>query len=373
MRLAVIVVHYFSMEWLAAGLAAVRQDLATSGLDADLLVVDNGSDAADRPGLSGLPVTLLTPGSNLGYAAALNLGAARTKADVLCFMNPDVEVLPGCLPALAHALRQGAAAAGPRFYWDREKRFLLPPTEERDRINEAIRRLARRGDWWAARARRRWRRHARRHWRARDPIESWSLSGALLAVQRDAWERVGPFDEDYRLYFEETDWLTRAHRAGCRAEYIPAAQAVHFYNQSAAHESAAARWMGESAGRFAERYYGRWFGTLLQLADHGPAGRAAAPPPLPNETPEIILDTPLHESARRPLWVEIAPSETGFPAAAEIIDETPRQWRLPEEVWQYLAPGDYYIQVVDDAGCELQRFAWTRQSQVRQLNLDHSR
>ena len=153
-------------------------------------------------------------------------------------MNPDVLVLPGCLPALLAALRAGAAVAGPRFYWDRGRRLLLPPAELRTRREELLRLLAGKRGGWAARARRRWRRHARRHWEAREPLPSHALSGSLLALRRSAWEAVGPFDEGFRLFFEETDWLLRARRQGLAGRYVPAAEAVHLYSQSAAPRAA---------------------------------------------------------------------------------------------------------------------------------------
>ena len=113
---------------------------------------------------------------------------------------------------------------------------MLPPTEERGRRDEIIRRLATRGESQARSARQRWRHHAHNHWLAEQPLISYDLSGALLAVRRDAWENTGPFDEGFKLYFEETDWLMRLKRKGLKAVYVPEAEAVHFYNQSAARE-----------------------------------------------------------------------------------------------------------------------------------------
>ena len=144
--------------------------------------MDNGSDAAGRALLEGLPAERIDPGRNLGYAGGVNLGVARSKAELILLMNPDVIVLPGCVPALLEVLRDGAAVAGPRFYWDRGRRLVQPPAELRGRREELAALLAGRSPAWAARARRRWRRHARRHWEARSPLPSHALSGSLLAL-----------------------------------------------------------------------------------------------------------------------------------------------------------------------------------------------
>ncbi|HEX2223145.1 MAG TPA: glycosyltransferase, partial [Thermoanaerobaculia bacterium] len=113
MRLAVILVHYHTPDLAAAAVAALRADLArpeSAGVEAGWILVDNGSDAAGRARLDGLPVERIDPGENLGYAGAVNLGVARslrTNPDAFLLLNPDVQVLPGCVPALLGALRSG--------------------------------------------------------------------------------------------------------------------------------------------------------------------------------------------------------------------------------------------------------------------------
>ncbi len=363
MRLAIILVHYHAAEWLARAVTALRTDLATRGRQAELIVVDNGSHATERALIAQLPVQLCEAGGNLGYAGGVNLGVAQTQAERLILMNPDVEVLPGCLGALLQALDDGAAAAGPRFYWERERKWLLPPTEERHWRGEIIRRLARRGGTWAQTAERQWRRHARRHWLAERPLRSFALSGALLAVHRAAWEAVGPFDEGFKLYFEESDWLLRLERRGLRACYVPAAEAVHFYNQSAAHEPAAALWFAESAARFERKHYGASFGVLLKALTPAALNKPTFLP-LPQGWPTLAWEWRTSPE-QWPLWIELSPSPLGFPAAAMRINKETHtsagpSWRLSNEIWEHLAPGTYYLQITDRLGRTLRRYSFER-------------
>jgi GT2 family glycosyltransferase len=358
MRLAIVIVHYHTPELAAEAVAALTADIADVGIaDAELLLVDNGSDAAGRRILAHLPVRRIDPGANLGYAAGVNRGVAETRAEAIVLMNPDVLVLPGCLSALLAELANGAGIAGPRAFWDRGRQLLLPPAEERTRRWELSALLAGRGEAWAARARRRWRRHARRHWEAERPLPSHDLSGSLLAVRRSAWERVGPFDSGFRLFFEETDWLLRARRAGVPARYVPAARAVHLYNQSAGRAPRAQAWFEESAERFRRRHYGAWFPPLLRSAARAlpPAGAALVPPePLPslpaNGLDLAALGLPF------PLWVEVSPNPTGFPAAAAKVESAAAgPWRLPAEIATQFPAGGLVIQVSDPAGRDVLR------------------
>jgi len=348
MRIAAILVHYHTPRLAAAAVEALLSDTRQSGLTIEGVVVDNGSDEAGRALLDSLPFERIDAGGNLGFAGGVNLGAARTSSELMILMNPDVQVLPGCLGALVDALSAGAAVAGPRFYWDGERRMLLPPAEERSYAAELSALRATRGESQAVRARRSWREHARRHWEAEQPLASYALSGSLLALTRAAWERVGPFDAGFRLYFEETDWLRRAERAGLPARYVPAAEAVHLHGRSAVQEPQSSVWFEESARRFRELHYGRWFADLLERSDGWLRPR---PPAGPSPAPQEELDL---AGFSFPLWIEVSPNPTGFPAAAERLAGPPEgPWRLPTEVTERLAGSELRLQVVDEEGREL--------------------
>ncbi len=364
MKVSLVVVHYHAAELaLAAGLSFRRQ-AAELGVDGEALVVDHGSDAAGARLLAeGFPGRVLADPANPGYAAGVNRGVAAAGGDVVLFGNPDVELFPGALGALLDALRQGAGVAGPRFFWDRERRFLLPPNERRTPGAEMAARLAGRGGGWTRLARRAWRRHARRHWRAGDTLPSYDLSGALLAVDRGAWERVGPFDEGYRLYFEEVDWLLRCRRRGVRAVYQPRAAVLHHYNRSAAGEGRAGAWFAESEARFGRRWHGRALRALLaRLTPRQPG--VEPPPPLPAPGRPALVPGDFLPAARRSgrrggglgeLWIEVSSLMRGYPAAAErwtADGAAPEPWRLPAELWRHMAPGTWRLTVADAAGRE---------------------
>jgi hypothetical protein len=163
-----------------------------------------------------------------------------------------------------------------------------------------------------------------------------------------------PFDEGYRLYFEETDWLQRARARGLPAAYCPEAQALHAVGASTAREPQAARWFEESAARFRRRTYGAWFAAPLErLAGNSGASGIR---PLPLGASES-LDLRPFASAPRPLWIELSPNAAGFPAASERLPEAPAPaWTLPEEIRGRLA-GERVeslgLRLVDAAGAEL--------------------
>ncbi len=53
------------------------------------------------------------------------------------------------------------------------------------------------------------------------------VSGMFMFVRREAIEEVGLMDEDFFLYFEETDWCYRFSKAGWEMIFWPGVKIVH--------------------------------------------------------------------------------------------------------------------------------------------------
>ena len=51
--------------------------------------------------------------------------------------------------------------------------------------------------------------------------------GACMLVRRRAIDEVGPLDESFFLFSEETDWCYRFAQAGWKTVFTPAAECVH--------------------------------------------------------------------------------------------------------------------------------------------------
>jgi N-acetylglucosaminyl-diphospho-decaprenol L-rhamnosyltransferase len=57
--------------------------------------------------------------------------------------------------------------------------------------------------------------------------EAEFVMGSVMLVRREAIEQVGPLDEDFFLFSEETDWCYRFHQAGWKILFFPGAEFVH--------------------------------------------------------------------------------------------------------------------------------------------------
>ena len=83
MKLAVIIVHYHTPELVPGACEALSRDAEASGLELEILLVDNGSRDRDRELWLSVPARRLDPGRNLGYAGGANLGVRESSAEHL--------------------------------------------------------------------------------------------------------------------------------------------------------------------------------------------------------------------------------------------------------------------------------------------------
>jgi N-acetylglucosaminyl-diphospho-decaprenol L-rhamnosyltransferase len=87
------------------------------------------------------------------------------------------------------------------------------------------------------------------------------VSGACMAIRREALDAVGPMDEKFFLYYEEVDFCRRAARAGWRCWFVADARVVHFEGSATGITAARRRlppyWF-DSRRRFFLKSYGAW-------------------------------------------------------------------------------------------------------------------
>ncbi len=323
--LSLVLVAYRSSAVLPRAVAAFRRELATTALDGEVIVVEHSEDASEAERVEAVKPDLLLRRDNRGYAAGVNAGLAAARGETVLVGNPDVELHPGALGVLLDAWRDGWTVVGPQLELAGAS---FPPAEEQTPAAERARRRALRGPHAWQRYLRRELRTWSRVWNAPAPQPVETVSGALLAFPSSLAARIGPWDEDYFLYFEETDWLRRVRRDGGRLAVVPKARATHRWGHAARPEL----W-GERFAASQRRYYRRWFPWLgplsLRLRAHAPpAARAWSEAPAGTEWRWLLSpSTAGFPAALLPAGVDARESATAFCVACERRGVTLVAWR----------------------------------------------
>lgn len=218
-KVSVIILHLKDLEGLLACLASLR---AVTYTDFDIILVHNGPrDAALEAELAPFSDKLseiIHAGENTGFARGNNAGiklALRKGADYVLLLNDDTVVSPDFLERLIEAAEKNPLAGmlGPevRYYGDRERisfagaRFLASSASfSFPRADQ----LAGPAD-------------------ASAPFDSDYITGCALLVKKSLIKKIGPLDERFFLYWEDSDWGLRAGAAGFKNLVVPSAKIWH--------------------------------------------------------------------------------------------------------------------------------------------------
>lgn len=172
------------------------EHLRLGPVSVSVTAVENSS-FGEAPAEEHVDRTLRFP-SNLGYASAMNRGAAETSSDLLLFLTSDAKPEVTALTLLATAALENPAigVAGPKLVTGEQTWFG--------------------GRWnprfgWA------------RHWASPQESDPDWLDGSCLCVRRSAFDSIKGFDESTFLYTEDVQFCLRIRENGLRVRLVEAA------------------------------------------------------------------------------------------------------------------------------------------------------
>lgn len=228
--ISIIVINWNAEKVISRCLSSLRE--ANLG-SAEIIVIDNAS--SDRSvGLlrAEFPeVKLVTNDVNIGFAAANNQAAGLSAGQNLLFLNPDTEVS-----------NHNALAELQNYITNHPDIGVIAPQLRNP--DGSIQRSA----WWGYPGLSAAIIDAFYLWKIPwlpcihrsevigsklvDATEVDHLLGAFMLIPRKAWDEVGPMDDRYFLFLEETEWCRRAKRSGWRVVYYPKTYITHFGQHS---------------------------------------------------------------------------------------------------------------------------------------------
>ncbi len=234
MDLSVIIVNWNTRDLVMESLSSLYA--VTGGFSIEVFVVDNGSSdgsvEAIRAAYPG--VILVENNKNIGFARANNEALRRARGKYLLLLNTDVILQEHTVAALLEFMEKtpragigGAQLLNPDG--TKQNSFDNFPTLLSEGLNKSLfKKLFPK-------------RFPSKRLTFSLPLEVESVIGACMMVRREAVDEVGPMDEDYFLFMEETDWCFRMRERGWRVYLIPQARAVHLQGGTAGRVKAQAK------------------------------------------------------------------------------------------------------------------------------------
>ena len=234
--LSIIVVNYETGPLLGECLASIRRFAGDVTLEC--IVVDNASTDGSLDALGSFPeVQLVRNATNVGFGRAVNAALRMAKGRYLLLLNPDTVVVSPVFRILIAFLEAhpGVGIVGPRLMNVdgslQTSAYRFPTLFQAAGSVLGLKRLvpvrllrAVAGEWLG--------RHFGQLDPHRRPRSVNYVTGACMLIRREVAERLGGFDEQFFLYFEEKDFCLRACQQGWSVYFDPEAEVVHLIGGS---------------------------------------------------------------------------------------------------------------------------------------------
>jgi GT2 family glycosyltransferase len=353
MKINTIIVNYFTADFLPPLMDVLQQENEIS----KIIIADNG-DHADLVSLTAnyQKAVLIQNAKNIGFAAAVNKASQSEYADYYLLINPDTLPEKGFMKALLNpAIEKDALITGPRFFWDRDKIFRLPPALGYSWTIRAGFQAAAQSRAEAALLNNNWIFRHERFWEKTEPFSETFISGGCLLVKNDeAFFRNGElFDERFFLYYEDTDLCLRAITNNKLVLVAPNAHVVHFWDRSPSVNKNA--YLADSEKLFLEKYFGKSTeqhhisnqdgGSKMNIVDMGA-----------HDTPPVFQSQT--KNSQEKYYIEIGLNPLFIPFAQAIAEG--ECFHFPQSIMDGLKPGTYYTRQRTLANKILKIWKWSK-------------
>ena len=215
MDLSVIIVNYHGWNKLRECLDALASNESKKFVS-EVIIVDNNSNdgiidtfSTDYPGFR-----FIRNNINGGFANGCNMGAGEASGRYLLFLNPDTVAEGDVITALLEKANsnQGDFILSCRQTDEIGKesiacgQFIAPGrlTGPGRALNNLIRRISIRDKGQIG----------------QNPLRPDWVSGSVIMISMDFFHRLGGFDEDFWMYFEDMDLCRRARNHGGEILYL---------------------------------------------------------------------------------------------------------------------------------------------------------
>ncbi len=248
MDISIVILNYKSRDLTLSCIESIK-NADFSGLTRELIVVDNDS----KDGLGNIVKTkypeieFIQNGKNLGMGAGNNVGIRRAQGKYVAVMNPDTVADKDAFKKLFMFMEADpqVGVAGPKQFYpdggvqDSCYRWygVMTPFFRRTIL----------GRWNVGR--KSIDKFLMKDFDHNSTKEVDWLLGSFLFCRAEALRNVGMFDEDFFLYFEDTDLAKRFWKNNWKVIYFPDAKIIHNHGR----ESAKRPWykfFSSPAGRY---------------------------------------------------------------------------------------------------------------------------
>ncbi|MFI5251799.1 MAG: glycosyltransferase [Bacteroidota bacterium] len=232
MEVSVVIVNYNVRPFLENALNSLRK--ALSGIDAEIIVVDNAStDGSIEMLRSSFPeVMLIINEYNAGFGAANNTAMKRSTGRFILLLNPDTIVQEDTVRVMIKFFGEhaevgiaGCKVLNPDGTLQLACRRSFPKPWVAFTKVSGLSSLFQGSPLFG-----------RYNLTYKNPNESYevdAISGSFMFLRREVYVQTNGFDEEYFMYGEDLDLCYRVQKFGWKVYYVHSTQIIHYKGESA--------------------------------------------------------------------------------------------------------------------------------------------
>lgn len=262
--LSIIIVGYNVEKWLVICLNSIFKN--QPDIHFEVIYIDNGSQDATLEKLSCFKcIKIVKNSSNLGFTKACNQGAAVARGKYLLFLNSDTEILDGSLEKMVDYLEKNHSAGviGPRLFNNHQFDLQISSTGDLTPVR-AIFSFSLLKDLLPHT--RLVREYLLSDWQRNSIREVGAVSGAALMIRNSIFKKINGFDEQFFLYFDESDLCLRVKNLGKKIIFYPEAKIIHYGGKTTEKMPAEAhQFFLQSRFKFFKKHYGLYQALFVEF------------------------------------------------------------------------------------------------------------
>lgn len=231
MDISIIIVNYNVKYFLEQCLCSVQKAIA--GFDAEVIVVDNGSEDGSIAYLQPMfpSIHFISNKKNIGFSRANNVGLSCAKGHYIVFLNPDT-LIPENIFANCISFFETHACCGALGVRMIDGRGIFLPESKRSFPSPLVSFYKLTGLSSLFSISPHFNRYALGYLDEEQVHEVDVLAGAFMMVRKNVIEQTKGFDESFFMYGEDVDLSYRIQQLGYKNYYTGRQTIIHFKGES---------------------------------------------------------------------------------------------------------------------------------------------
>jgi len=218
-KLSVLIVNFASASYLENCIASIYCKFSDF-LSWEVIIINNDKEDISKLSLDFSNIKILNSSGNTGFGSGINMGAKEACGEFLLTLNPDTEIISENIKNVLDEFSKDdkiGIISGKII----SKKGVVEPWSAGKELTFFDLILNNAGFS-----------RSRNIWNSPKKIECDWTTGTALFIKKDLFDKLGGFDENFFMYFEDMDLCKRMRNLGKKVVFFPEFEIYHSSGQS---------------------------------------------------------------------------------------------------------------------------------------------